>query len=191
MRRKSHMQLGKKLVDIYFQKLPTSVRHVFLFGCIQPDMNPFTFCKGSIREESMHGHNYENACTFFYRIAGRLEQKKHLNLWDWYTLGKLMHYTADAFTYPHNNCTGMDLIQHRLYEVRLQEYFLSQLTLLPVPDCTELPEIPELVKRNHNAYLNFPGCPEQDTVYSFSVCCLIAAKMQAKAGLPLSFSSAV
>lgn len=191
MRRSSHLQLGKALESAFFHDLPQPARSAFLIGCVQPDCNPFTFCKGSLREARMRGHNYENASRFLTRIARRLERKQQLNLWDWYTLGKLMHYTADAFTYPHNNCTGMNLIEHRLYEIQLQEYFLSQLPFLPVPDCSMLPEIPILITRNHDAYLLLPGSPERDTVYSYSVCCLIAAKMRSRIELPLSFYSAV
>ena len=76
MRGKSHCQLGNYLVNTYFPQISGPYRTAFLLGCIEPDRNPATYLKGSVRAQWLRGHNYENAKHFMGRIARRLEQKK-------------------------------------------------------------------------------------------------------------------
>ena len=103
MRGKSHRCLGKYLVQHYMSDTPERYVKAFLLGCIEPDRNPATYLKGSIRCQWLRGHNYRNARRFMRAISARLERKEKLNLFDYYTLGKLIHYTTDAFTYAHND----------------------------------------------------------------------------------------
>jgi len=97
---KSHISLGHYLIDRYFSWQPRRYRQAFLLGCIEPDRNPATYLKGSFRSQWLRGHNYRNARHFMARISSRLEKKETLNLFDYYTLGKLIHYTADALPLP-------------------------------------------------------------------------------------------
>ena len=103
MRGKSHRCLGKYLVQHYMSDTPERYVKAFLLGCIEPDRNPATYLKGSIRCQWLRGHNYRNARRFMRAISARLEKKETLGLFDYYTLGKLIHYTTDAFTYAHND----------------------------------------------------------------------------------------
>ena len=103
MRGKSHRCLGKYLVQHYMSDTPERYVKAFLLGCIEPDRNPATYLKGSIRCQWLRGHNYRNARRFMRAISARLERKEKLGLFDYYTLGKLIHYTTDAFTYAHND----------------------------------------------------------------------------------------
>ena len=103
MRGKSHRCLGKYLVQHYMSDTPERYVKAFLLGCIEPDRNPATYLKGSIRCQWLRGHNYRNARRFMRAISARLERKETLKLFDYYTLGKLIHYTTDAFTYAHND----------------------------------------------------------------------------------------
>ena len=96
MRGKSHCQLGNYLVNTYFPQISGPYRTAFLLGCIEPDRNPATYLKGSVRAQWLRGHNYENAKHFMGRIARRLEQKKCWNLLDYYTAGQLIHYTGSS-----------------------------------------------------------------------------------------------
>ena len=96
--------------------VPKRYVQAFLIGCIEPDRNPVTYLKGSIRHQWLRGHNYRNARRFMRRISVRLENKDSWNLYDYYTLGKLIHYTTDAFTYAHNDTFPTALTEHREYE---------------------------------------------------------------------------
>lgn len=181
MRGKSHCCLGKYLAEKYMRDAALLRRRAFLMGCIQPDRNPATYLKGSIRSQWLRGHNFRNACRYMGRIASRLENKQYLTVLDYYTLGKLIHYTADAFTYAHNETFPAQLADHRAYENALQEYFLAFMEAPPEPEAVPSPTIMELIHRLHREYRTLPGGIHTDTRFAFHACCNI---------FPLLFSSA-
>ena len=125
MRRKSHRYLGEYLVSHYMPLISYYQQQAFLLGCVEPDQNPLTYLKGSLRHQCFRGHNYPNARRYIRQLIRRLEKKVCFSIYDYYSLGKLIHYTADAFTYPHNQSFQGSLHQHRIYETALQEYFLT------------------------------------------------------------------
>ena len=49
MRRQSHIAMGRFLLRTYLPHLPRQYARLFLLGCIEPDGNPTTYLKGSIR----------------------------------------------------------------------------------------------------------------------------------------------
>lgn len=175
MRGKSHQSLGKYLSSEFPMNTPR--RHIIAFqiGCIEPDRNPITYLKGSVRCQWLRGHNYENARHYMRRISSRLERKSHWNLFDWYTLGKLIHYTADAFTYAHNNTCPSDLTVHREYEVRLQNYFLDYLNGDPKVDVTTAKSIMDTIAAQHREYMKQPVSIHTDTRFALSTCLGILA----------------
>lgn len=177
MRGKSHRCLGQYLVQKYMPNAPRRYVRAFLIGCIEPDRNPMTYFKGSIRCQWLRGHNYENARRFMRRLALRLEQKDRLYLVDYYALGKLIHYTVDAFTYAHNKDFPEDLREHRAYEKELQEYFLSFLHGDPPPCsrfCTDS-DVMKTIQENHRRYMSRNRSIFTDARYAFTVSCLVAA----------------
>ena len=109
MRGKSHLRIAQYLLDHYMPNIPTRYQRAFRIGCIEPDRNPATYLKGSIRCQWLRGHNYKNARRFMRTISARLEKKERFNLFDYYTMGKLIHYTTDAFTYAHNDTFPVQL----------------------------------------------------------------------------------
>ena len=110
------------------------------------------------------------------RITRRLEKKKRLYVIDYYTMGKLVHYTADAFTYCHNDAFGKNLQQHRQYETDLQHYFLEYLQRHR-PQYTEVPSIMDAICAFHRAYSRYPGNIAKDTHYALSACNLIVSNL--------------
>lgn len=173
MRGKSHISLGNYLLDQYMPELPSHYRKAFLFGCIQPDRNPATYLKGSLRCQWLRGHNYHNARSFMRRISRRLEGKNRLRLYDYYTLGKLIHYTADAFTYAHNDTFPSALCAHRAYEIRLQEHFLSYLTERPAVNIRPSHSVMETIASCHRAYsLKTPDL-HWDCRFALQACCCV------------------
>lgn len=172
MRGKSHRQLGAVLAANYLEGAPALHRRAFLLGCIQPDRNPTTYLKGSLRCQLLHGHHYDNAEPFLMRISARLERRSKLHLLDYYTAGKLIHYTADAFTYPHNSTFSGDLGQHRQYEIRLQKIFLRFLEN-PETVPTVGTSVIDTIRSCHREYLSAAGSALRDARYAFSVSCRI------------------
>ena len=174
MRGKSHCQLGAYIADTYFPQIPPLYRRAFLLGCIEPDRNPATYLKGSIRAQWLRGHNFENAKRFMARIAKRLEQKPQWGFFDYYTAGKLIHYTTDAFTYAHNASFPTDLHEHKIYEAALQEYFLEFLkSHTPIPR-NPYHSVMDTIQKSHWEYLRTKPDIFRDAAFAFSVTCCVA-----------------
>lgn len=149
MKGESHRQLGRFLMNAYLPGLAKRHARAFLLGCIEPDRNPTTYLKGSVRSQWLRGHNWNNASRYMGRICARLERKERLSMLDYYAMGKLMHYTADAFTYAHNKYFPTNLKEHRRYEIDLQACFLAY---LHTHDRREV----SLAGQRHGSYPLFP-----------------------------------
>jgi hypothetical protein len=175
MRGKSHRLLGQYLVRQYMPDAPKRYVRAFLIGCIEPDRNPMTYLKGSVRCQWLRGHNYENARRFMCRLANRLENKETLSMMDYYALGKLIHYTTDAFTYAHNQNFPEDLKEHREYEKALQEYFIRFMQKNPLPYPKGSEDAADTIQEKHRRYMCRPGSILRDSRYAFTVCCLVTA----------------
>ncbi len=177
MRNKSHAAMGRFLLREYFPGISGRNATIFLLGCTQPDKNPTTYLKGSIRSRWMRGHNYSNSSRYIMRLSKRLEKKSHFTPWDYYSLGKLIHYTMDAFTYAHDERFPQDLHAHRQYEAELQHYFLANLRRCRKPADTFRGSCAALIRETHMRYIRLPGSVETDTAYAFSTCCQLMRKM--------------
>ncbi len=164
----------------YMTDAANRYKRAFLLGCISPDANPTTYLKGSLRYQWLRGHNWNNAKRYITRISNRLDRKKKLKLLDYYKLGKLIHYTVDAFTLAHNAHFPENLQEHRLYEKDLQKHFTDYLA---IPKCIAPPAencIFSLIHSYHQDYLKSPMGISTDAKYVFTVCCLIFAMLFVK-----------
>lgn len=182
MRNKSHALMGQILLREYLSELSAGHARFFLLGCTQPDKNPATYLKGSIRSRWMRGHNYSNASRYMVRLTLRLEAKDHFNLWDCYSLGKLIHYCMDAFTFAHDERFPKKLKAHRVYEARLQNYFLAQVRRRPIPSGRFQGSPTALIHSMHVAYSRLPGSIETDTDFAFRACCLLTQRLTSALG---------
>ena len=177
MRNKSHAAMGRILLREYLADLPAAYGKLFLLGCTQPDKNPTTYIKGSLRSCWLRGHNYSNASRYMLRLASQLDGKDHFTPWDCYCLGKLIHYTMDAFTFAHDQRFPKKLKAHRVYESRLQSFFLSQLRRRPIPTRRYHGSPAKLIRSMHASYSRLPGSIETDTDYAFRACCLLTQRL--------------
>ncbi len=175
MRGKSHLRLGEYLARQYMHNIPARYVRAFLIGCVEPDRNPATYLKGSIRYQWLRGHNFHNARRYMRKISCRLEQKEHLNLLDYYTLGKLIHYTADAFTFAHNDSFPKDLSAHREYEAALQKHFLEYLQEDPQVDPSTALSIMDAIYEYQFRYEDHPADIHLDTTFALNACCCVLA----------------
>ena len=98
MQKRSHKLLASALLANVQGFQSRRYELAFLLGSFQPDCNPLTYLKGSVRARLLGGHNFTNSRPYVLTRLQRLEQKDRWNLWNYYTLGKLTHYVADAFT---------------------------------------------------------------------------------------------
>lgn len=180
MRGKSHRCLGQYLAEHYLTDVPKPFVNAFLIGCVEPDRNPVTYLKGSLRCQWLRGHNYRNARRFMRQISWRLEKKEKLNLYDYYTLGKLIHYTTDAFTYAHNDMFSTNLGEHREYEAALQEHFLHYLQEDPEVDPHTARSIMEAIYSYHREYEHLDADIYTDARFALTACCCVLAVLFAK-----------
>lgn len=177
MKSKSHIALGRYLVAHYFNNTSPLHARAFLIGCVQPDKNPTTYLKGSLRQQWLRGHNWDNSKKYMQRIASRLAERRKLNILDYYTLGKLIHYTSDAFTYPHNREFQDALQSHIGYEAELQQYFLSYLNTVPAGLLKESDAIMETIRTYHKRYMRTVQSIYTDAFYTVAVCSSIATAL--------------
>ena len=179
MRGKSHHQLGLYLAKHFLAGSPRWCVTAFLLGCTQPDKNPATYLKGSIRCQWLRGHNWGNSQRYIARLAHRLESRRKLRLMDFYTLGKLIHYIADSFTCAHNDHFGLGLREHQKYEQALQQYFLDYLQQRRHLRRGTDGKVAEVIHRFHEEYAALPCNIRTDSRYcvlvsSIAVCMLVA-----------------
>ncbi len=175
MRGKSHRCLGQYLSERYLADVPKLYVKAFQLGCIEPDRNPITYLKGSIRCQWLRGHNYRNARRFMRKISFRLEHKESMNLYDYYSLGKLIHYTTDAFTYAHNAEFPRDLSDHKAYEDALQEHFLEFMAQDPQVDIMVARSIMSAICSYHRDYEQTESNIHNDSRFALAACCCVLA----------------
>lgn len=180
MRGKSHHFLGQHLIRQYMPNIADIHKQAFLIGCVEPDRNPFTYLKGSIRCQWLRGHNYRSARRFMRRLSRRLEKKTCWNAYDYYTLGKLIHYTADAFTSAHNDTFPMSLSDHRKYEAALQKHFLMYLQEEPEVDLKAARSIMYTITGYHREYEELESSIHTDSYFALTACCCVLALLFSK-----------
>lgn len=167
MQKRSHKLLASTLLEAQngFQRKRFEL--AFLFGSFQPDCNPLSYLKGSIRSYTFRGHNYTNSDQYIASRIGRLQHRnKNWTCWQYYTLGKLTHYLADAFTYPHNENYPDSLMEHRRYEDALREYLSSYLKvwgLRPAPPAGE--DLADCLQALHQQYMDAGADMRRDVRY--------------------------
>ena len=126
----------------------------YLFGSFQPDCNPLTYFKGFFRGQKLCGHNFSNSRFFINRKIQHLQARERWTMWQYYTLGKLTHYLADAFTYPHNEIFPDGLMDHHRYETDLRTYLEEYLAgRVPQVEAAE-EDLPAAISELHQEYLS-------------------------------------
>lgn len=179
MRGKSHYCLGQYLVRRYMPNISPIHARAFLVGCVQPDKNPATYLKGSLCCQWLRGHNYLNAKRFMHRIARRLERKTKWRIYDYYTLGKLIHYTADSFTLAHNAAFPTDLDAHRNYESILQNHFLAYLDREPTIVHPPKNTVTDAITHYRRQYERASSGIFTDAAFTLHACSCVVATVRA------------
>lgn len=178
MKKRSHKLLASTLLECEHGFSARRYELAFLFGSFQPDCNPLTFLKGSLRAYKFRGHNFSNSQVYINSRIRRLQERDRWNIWQYYTLGKLTHYLADAFTFPHNENYPDSLIAHRAYEDDLRVYLAEYLRSHPL--CLErirrdpMAAIEEL----HRRYMETQADVDQDARYILQANLLLMAALQ-------------
>ena len=161
MQKRSHLLLAKSLLDREHGFPARRYELAFLFGSFQPDCNPLSYLKGSLSGKPFGGHTYANSRRYIRRNIRRLQTRRRWRLRDYYILGQLTHYVADAFTWPHNPHFPGAGWEHHTYETELRlalEARLSSGAFLrrPLPDVSAV--LSDELETLHERYLA-EACP--------------------------------
>ena len=175
MQKRSHKLLAQSLIDSYNGFAKRRFELAFLFGSFEPDCNPLSYIKGSRRGKALMGHNFSNSQAFIHRRIRRLQDRGRWTVWQYYTLGKLTHYLADAFTFPHNDTYADSLMAHRRYEHDLRLYLSSHLEGLSLRPVRATADPAAAIDRLHRQYLAAGSDWQRDMRYILQANSLLLA----------------
>ena len=177
MQKRSHELLARTLMCSYDGFRKKRYELAFLFGSFQPDCNPLSYIKGSIRHRTLRGHNFSNSQHYVDRHIDRLQCRAQWTIWQYYTLGKLTHYLADAFTFPHNETYEDSLAAHRRYEDTLRSQLARYLDDGSFRRTVACADVVEEIDRLHLRYLDTVSDGGRDIRYILKVNSLLMASL--------------
>lgn len=149
-----------------------------MFGCIEPDLNPFTYLRGSLKKRLLRGHNAENVQSHIQQCIKKLQRSKRQSAYWYFSLGTLMHYIADSFTYPHNVTFSGGLLQHRAYEKSLHKVFEPDLSAHAMDGLNTSQNTPwRTFDLRHRQYISRTGTMETDCRFIVMTCQDILASL--------------
>lgn len=175
MQKRSHKLLASSLLRSHCGFAARRYEWAFLFGSFQPDCNPFTFLRGSFRSRTLCGHSFSNSQHYINTRIRKLQRCPVWRTWHYYTLGKLTHYLADAFTYPHNETFPDTLMDHHRYETALRRALAEHLSShlpSPQPRCHDLPAV---IARLYRRYIQTESDALNDIRYILEATALLMA----------------
>lgn len=175
MQKRSHKLLAATLLENTQGFQARRFELAFLFGSFQPDCNPLTYLKGSLRAYKFRGHNYSNSQHYIYSRISRLQRRQRWTIWQYYTLGKLTHYLADAFTYPHNENYPDSMLCHHQYETDLRAYLEEYLADRTVRQKQFRADVTDSISRLHDYYTQASGDQKMDVQFILEATSMLMA----------------
>ena len=176
MQKRSHKLLASALLQRENGFHAKRYELAFLFGSFQPDCNPLTYLKGSIRAKTLGGHNFSNSQRYILSHIERLQRRqRRWTVWQYYTLGKLTHYLADAFTYPHNEHYPNSLLDHHQYETDLRSYLEEYLKARTMRRKQFREDVAGAIKQPHDYYVQAAADQRMDVQYILEATSMLMA----------------
>ena len=81
MKKRSHTLLASTLLRSEDGFSARRFELAFLFGSFQPDCNPLSYLKGSLRAYKFRGHNYSNSLPYIESRIARLQRRQTWTMW--------------------------------------------------------------------------------------------------------------
>ena len=119
MEKRDHTRLAQTILEEFGLDICAHYRKEFLTGNVRPDKNPITYLHGFTTGQKFHGHHFGNIVETMKKMFRELQEKTSFSAHDYLRLGKLAHYAADAFTFPHNYEFTGTIREHCAYEAKL------------------------------------------------------------------------
>lgn len=190
---KDHRLLGEFLAQQMIKNTSPLAIHLFVTGCVFPDHNPLTYLRGLYMRHPLKSHFLFLSYPEILRLCNKLENRKKLYIWDYYTLGALLHYVADAFTFPHNEHYTGNMMEHAQYEhTRLHPVFEQYLTeefRIAKYTTNRTQRLKTTFSELHDSYMETEPAALSDAKYICQVCTMICAKVLEKEAVPYTGES--
>jgi hypothetical protein len=137
----------------------------FLLGNIEPDLLFVSYLCGQERHP-FAGHLYPEASQRMLRLCLQLDGGCR-TIADHFRLGKLCHYTADCFTWPHDPSYPGTMAAHISYERQLNRCFRREGRPGRAADAGLSP--PERFRQAHERFIEETPCVRRDIRYITAV----------------------
>ena len=135
--------------------------------------------------QGFQARRFELAFLFGSRIS-RLQRRQRWTIWQYYTLGKLTHYLADAFTYPHNENYPDSMLCHHQYETDLRAYLEEYLATRALRREKFRQDVADALQELHRQYMAGVADMRKDVQFILKATSLLMAGC-----LPASAAAAV
>lgn len=184
MTSKDHRILGEFLAQQMIKNTSLLATRLFVTGCVFPDHNPLTYLRGLCMGHPLKTHFLFLSKPEILRLCNKLENRDKLYLWDYYTLGALTHYAADAFTFPHNEHYTGNMVEHAQYEhVTLhkifEQYLLNEFSM-EENDQNGNGSLETVFTELHDSYMKTEPSPLCDARYICRICTVICERVLEK-----------
>ncbi len=171
MKTKDHLHLGRYLLRFTDSQMSLCERKAFLFGCVEPDLNPFTRMKLTKKKDMFMGHNAEHSRNHIEKMLNKIKASKKESVYRCFMLGSALHYLADAFTFVHNDIFEGTLDEHIQYEMDLHHHLMHVLAQNEQnQNCSVSSPLMSYVDDFHNKYRSLPQSVETDVEYIAQIC---------------------
>ncbi len=168
----SHIKLGLHVMRKHPMGFFGSLS--FLFGSIQPDICFLSYFCDVEPGDERRGHSYSTAIRRIQELESKLSKDSITAL---YVLGKIVHYAADSFTYPHNTSLFHGTLkEHMRYERILDETLSDALESERYSGGNQtFSEVSSFVTEWHSFYEKHEPSAECDVSYIVSIVFMIVA----------------
>lgn len=160
MKFKDHKNISSYLAKSHERRIKVRYRWALVIGSVIPDIAFYTYFRGSFNGKKLKGHNYENTSGVIGSLIESIESSNKYGVKRYFNIGKLLHYSADSFTYAHNSYFTGTIGEHRAYEMKLHERLVEAMN----GDESHLvysgmSDMYARIKELHDAYvLQMPDC---------------------------------
>ena len=175
MKKKDHLMLASFILTLAGSSVLALHSAAFTAGCIEPDLNVFTYLRGSRKEKKFHGHNAGNCRAHLEKLLKKIEERGLTSGYDCFLLGVAVHYIADSFTAVHNtDILDVDVKTHLEYENRLHEELTRALSKPFIFEHDVLnTSLKDYVNNNHHVYSVSLPSTGNDCSYIVKTCCAV------------------
>ena len=175
MKKKDHLMLASFILSLAGSSVLSLHSAAFTAGCIEPDLNVFTYLRGSRKEKKFHGHNAGNCRAHLEKLLGKIEERGLTSGYGCFLLGVAVHYIADSFTAVHNtDILDVDVKTHLEYENRLHEELMRALSKPFIFEQDMLnTSLKDYVTDNHHSYSASAPSTKNDCSYIVKTCCSV------------------